>query len=76
MLPVLFYIGEALEVPEKGDAPDIVQLRHPQSGQGSLFLFSNGDGMLQEVLTFSENKRYSSYFICCNHDLKIRYTRI
>lgn len=56
--------GEALEVPEGfagTGTPDIVQLRHPQSGATALFLFSPGDGMVQEVLTFSENRR--SWFI-------------
>lgn len=53
-------LGEALEVPEGfagTGTPDIVQLRHPQSGATALFLFSPGDGMVQEVLTFSENRR-------------------
>ncbi|XP_021942143.1 ribonuclease H2 subunit B-like [Zootermopsis nevadensis] len=56
--------GEALEVPEGfagTGTPDIVQLRHPQSGTPAMFLFSPGDGMVQEVLTFSENRR--SWFI-------------
>lgn len=47
--------GETLDVPE--GTPDIVQLRHPQTGAPAMFLFSPGDGMVQEVLTFSENKR-------------------
>ncbi|KAK7866351.1 hypothetical protein R5R35_003278 [Gryllus longicercus] len=51
--------GDALDVPE--GTPDIVQLRHPQSGNPAMFLFSPGDGMVQEVLTFSENRR--SWFI-------------
>jgi hypothetical protein len=53
-------LGEALEVPEGfggTGTPDIVQLRHPQSGTPAMFLFSPGDGMVQEVLTFSENRR-------------------
>ncbi|KAJ9588628.1 hypothetical protein L9F63_028069, partial [Diploptera punctata] len=56
--------GEALEVPEGfagTGTPDMVQLRHPQSGAPAMFLFSPGDGMVQEVLTFSENRR--SWFI-------------
>jgi len=56
--------GEALEVPEGfagTGTPDIVQLRHPQSGATAMFLFSPGDGIVQEVLTFSENRR--SWFI-------------
>jgi hypothetical protein len=55
-----FDSGEALEVPEGfagTGTPDIVQLRHPQSGATAMFLFSPGDGMVQEVLTFSENRR-------------------
>uniref|UniRef100_A0A1B6DRY5 Ribonuclease H2 subunit B n=1 Tax=Clastoptera arizonana TaxID=38151 RepID=A0A1B6DRY5_9HEMI len=56
--------GEALEVPEGyagTGTPDIVQLRHPQTGAPAMFLFSPGDGLVQEVLTFSENKR--SWFL-------------
>ncbi|KAG8230950.1 hypothetical protein J437_LFUL010835 [Ladona fulva] len=53
--------GEALEnsdgAGQGGATTDVVQLRHPQTGAGSSFLFSPGDGMVQEVLTFSENKR-------------------
>lgn len=51
--------GDAVDLPE--GTPDIVQLRHPQSGNPAMFLFSPGDGMVQEVLTFSENRR--SWFI-------------
>lgn len=56
--------GEALEVPEGyagTGTPDLVQLQHPQTGAPAMFLFSPGDGIVQEVLTFSENKR--SWFI-------------
>nr|CAD7199253.1 unnamed protein product [Timema douglasi] len=56
--------GDSLEVPEGfvgGGTPDVVQLRHPQTGAPAMFLFSPGDGMVQEVLTFSENRR--SWFI-------------
>ncbi|XP_063224613.1 ribonuclease H2 subunit B [Bacillus rossius redtenbacheri] len=56
--------GDALDVPEGyagTGTPDVVQLRHPQTGQPAMFLFSPGDGMVQEVLTFSENRR--SWFI-------------
>uniref|UniRef100_A0A1B6LCP7 Ribonuclease H2 subunit B n=4 Tax=Graphocephala atropunctata TaxID=36148 RepID=A0A1B6LCP7_9HEMI len=56
--------GEAFEVPEGyagSGTPDVVQLRHPQSGAPAMFLFSPGDSLIQEVLTFSENKR--SWFI-------------
>nr|CAD7577417.1 unnamed protein product [Timema californicum] len=55
---------DSLEVPEGfvgGGTPDVVQLRHPQTGAPAMFLFSPGDGMVQEVLTFSENRR--SWFI-------------
>lgn len=58
--PFCYDLGEALEVPEGfagTGTPDIVQLRHPQSGTPAMFLFSPGDGMVQEVLTFSENRR-------------------
>ena len=57
---ILYNLGEALEVPEGfagTGTPDMVQLRHPQSGAPAMFLFSPGDGMVQEVLTFSENRR-------------------
>ncbi|XP_046393059.1 ribonuclease H2 subunit B [Ischnura elegans] len=57
--------GEALDNPDGagqgGATTDVVQLRHPQTGAGASFLFSPGDGIVQEVLTFSENKR--SWFI-------------
>jgi len=56
--------GEAFEVPEGyqgSGTPDVVQLRHPQTGAPAMFLFSPGDNLIQEVLTFSENKR--SWFI-------------
>lgn len=56
-----FYVaGEAFEIPEGyagTGTPDVVQLRHPQSGAPAMFLFSPGDSLIQEVLTFSENKR-------------------
>ncbi|XP_071442508.1 ribonuclease H2 subunit B [Hetaerina americana] len=57
--------GEAIDnsdgAGQGGAATDVVQLRHPQTGTGASFLFSPGDGIVQEVLTFSENKR--SWFI-------------
>ncbi|RZF38883.1 hypothetical protein LSTR_LSTR006540 [Laodelphax striatellus] len=52
--------GEALEIPEGwagSTTPDVVQLRHPQTGAPALFLFSPSDTIVQEVLTFSENQR-------------------
>ncbi|XP_046990148.1 ribonuclease H2 subunit B isoform X1 [Schistocerca americana] len=56
---VLLLKGENLDGAD--GTPDIVQLRHPLSGAPAMFMFSPGDGMVQEVLTFSENKR--SWFI-------------
>lgn len=50
--------GDNVDVGGDGSAtPDVVQLRHPQSGAPAMFLFSPGDSLVQEVLTFSENKR-------------------
>lgn len=41
--------------------PDMVTLRHPNSGQASMFLFSPANNSVQEILTFSEGKK--SWFI-------------
>ncbi|XP_075235419.1 ribonuclease H2 subunit B [Lycorma delicatula] len=50
--------GDSVDIGGDGSAtPDVVQLRHPQSGAPAMFLFSPGDSLVQEVLTFSENKR-------------------
>lgn len=57
---IITFLGEAFEIPEGyagTGTPDVVQLRHPQSGAPAMFLFSPGDSLIQEVLTFSENKR-------------------
>ncbi|XP_065163031.1 ribonuclease H2 subunit B [Atheta coriaria] len=56
--------GEALELSEQytgSGTPDIVTLRHPNTGDTAIFLFSPANNSVQEVLTFSEGKR--SWFI-------------
>lgn len=57
-------VGEALELSEQytgTGTPDIVTLRHPNTGESAVFLFSPANNSVQEVLTFNENKR--SWFI-------------
>lgn len=41
--------------------PDIVTLRHPNTGESAVFLFSPANNSVQEILTFNERKR--SWFI-------------
>ncbi|KAF7269351.1 ribonuclease H2 subunit B [Rhynchophorus ferrugineus] len=56
--------GEALELSEQytgSGTPDIVTLRHPNTGESAVFLFSPANNSVQEVLTFSDGKR--SWFI-------------
>lgn len=56
--------GEALELSEQytgTGTPDIVNLRHPNTGESAIFLFSPANNSVQEVLTFSEGRR--SWFI-------------
>nr|XP_022914180.1 ribonuclease H2 subunit B isoform X1 [Onthophagus taurus]XP_022914181.1 ribonuclease H2 subunit B isoform X2 [Onthophagus taurus] len=56
--------GEALELSEQytgTGTPDIVTLRHPNTGESAVFLFSPANNSVQEILTFSEGKR--SWFI-------------
>ncbi|XP_050307063.1 ribonuclease H2 subunit B [Anthonomus grandis grandis] len=56
--------GEALELSEQytgTGTPDIVTLRHPNTGESAIFLFSPANNSVQEVLTLSESKR--SWFI-------------
>lgn len=56
--------GEALELSEQytgSGTPDIVTLRHPNTGESAVFLFSPANNSVQEVLTFNEAKR--SWFI-------------
>nr|CAI5870431.1 unnamed protein product [Callosobruchus analis] len=56
--------GEALELSEQytgSGTPDIVTLRHPNTGEAAVFLFSPANNSVQEVLTFNEGKR--SWFI-------------
>lgn len=56
--------GEALELSDQytgSGTPDIVTLRHPNTGESAVFLFSPANNSVQEVLTFSDGKR--SWFI-------------
>ncbi|XP_030746699.1 ribonuclease H2 subunit B [Sitophilus oryzae] len=56
--------GEALELSEQytgSGTPDIVTLRHPNTGESAVFLFSPANNSVQEVLTFNDGKR--SWFI-------------
>ncbi|XP_026278396.2 ribonuclease H2 subunit B isoform X1 [Frankliniella occidentalis] len=47
---------------DQGGRPlDIVKLRHPASGETAMFLFSPNNETVQELITFSEDKR--SWFI-------------
>lgn len=52
--------GEALEHSEQytgTGTPDIVNLRHPNTGEAGVFLFSSANNSVQEILTFAEGKR-------------------
>ncbi|KAF5295044.1 hypothetical protein FQR65_LT10597 [Abscondita terminalis] len=56
--------GETLEQSEQytgTGTPDIVNLRHPSTGDAAVFLFSSANNSVQEILTFAEGKR--SWFI-------------
>ncbi|EFA04271.1 ribonuclease H2 subunit B [Tribolium castaneum] len=56
--------GEALELSEQytgTGTPDIVTLRHPNTGESAVFLFSPANNSVQEILTYNEAKR--SWFI-------------
>ncbi|KAK9888667.1 hypothetical protein WA026_000896 [Henosepilachna vigintioctopunctata] len=56
--------GEALELSDQytgSGTPDIVTLRHPNTGESAIFLFSPANNSVQEVLTFNEGRR--SWFI-------------
>ncbi|CAG9839716.1 unnamed protein product [Diabrotica balteata] len=56
--------GEALELSDQytgSGTPDIVTLRHPNTGESAVFLFSPANNSVQEVLTYNEGKR--SWFI-------------
>ncbi|KAF4532940.1 hypothetical protein B566_EDAN000628 [Ephemera danica] len=64
--------GEGLEFPEGcSSTPDMVKLRHPQTGSQAMFLFSADEGMVQEVLSFSENKRSWVIDECVKSDGKM-----
>ncbi|KAF5271361.1 hypothetical protein FQA39_LY08159 [Lamprigera yunnana] len=56
--------GENLEQSEQytgTGTPDIVNLRHPNTGEAAVFLFSSANNSVQEILSFAESKR--SWFI-------------
>ncbi|XP_056630462.1 ribonuclease H2 subunit B [Diorhabda sublineata] len=56
--------GEALELSDQytgSGTPDIVTLRHPNTGESAVFLFSPANNSVQEVLAYNEGKR--SWFI-------------
>ena len=58
------FSGEALELSEQytgTGTPDIVTLRHPNTGESAVFLFSPANNSVQEILTYNEAKR--SWFI-------------
>lgn len=61
---VYVFPGEALELSEQytgTGTPDIVTLRHPNTGEAAVFLFSPANNSVQEILTLNEGKR--SWFI-------------
>lgn len=41
--------------------PDIVTLRHPNTGESAIFLFSPANNSVQEVLSYNEGKQ--SWFV-------------
>ncbi|CAH0557480.1 unnamed protein product [Brassicogethes aeneus] len=52
--------GEALELSDQytgTGTPDIVTLRHPNTGESAVFLFSAANNSVQEILSFSDGKR-------------------
>ncbi|KAL3282431.1 hypothetical protein HHI36_005618 [Cryptolaemus montrouzieri] len=56
--------GEALELSDQytgSGTPDIVTLRHPNTGESAVFLFSPANNSVQEVLTFNDGRR--SWFV-------------
>lgn len=55
-----WFTGEALELSEQytgSGTPDIVTLRHPNTGESAVFLFSAANNSVQEILSFNEGKR-------------------
>lgn len=61
---VFLFKGEVFEVPDQytgAGTPDMVTLKHPNTNQPAMFLFSPANNSVQEILTFSEAKR--SWFI-------------
>lgn len=61
---ICYLVGEVFEVPDQytgAGTPDMVTLKHPNTNQPAMFLFSPANNSVQEILTFSEAKR--SWFI-------------
>ncbi|XP_034238349.1 ribonuclease H2 subunit B isoform X2 [Thrips palmi] len=56
-----YFLVKGKLIDHSGHPLDIVKLRHPATGESSMFLFSPKEESIQEVLTFSENKR--SWFV-------------
>ncbi|XP_059478797.1 ribonuclease H2 subunit B [Neocloeon triangulifer] len=55
---LLILKGDALTIPEGCDGKlNIVKLRHPQTSSQAMFFFSADNKMVQEILSFSEDKR-------------------
>ncbi|XP_065350698.1 ribonuclease H2 subunit B [Cloeon dipterum] len=55
---LLILKGDALTIPEGCDGkPNMVKLRHPQTSSQAMFFFSADNKMVQEILSFSEDKR-------------------
>lgn len=44
-------------IDQGGRTLDIVKLRHPATGESAMFLFSQNNETVQELITFSEDKR-------------------
>ncbi|GJQ82803.1 hypothetical protein Trydic_g13505 [Trypoxylus dichotomus] len=56
----IFLLKEEI-IDESASQSDIVTLRHPSTGEAAIFLFTEGNKSVHEVLTYSEDKR--SWFI-------------
>ncbi|CAH1399665.1 unnamed protein product [Nezara viridula] len=57
----LLFIVKEFGESESNQPAHVVRLRHPRTGEGSLFLISPENKVVHEILTFQEPKR--SYFI-------------
>lgn len=56
-----YFLVKGKLIDHSGHPLDIVKLRHPTTGESSMFLFGPKEDSIQEVLTFSDNKR--SWFV-------------